>query len=222
MLAVAPAADSRARARPARRTSGGHRRRSLRHAGHYQPPQDRSSLEDASHLSGHGHVVRRAPDRLCSARSAARPIPGTGAPAPAPCVEADGSTILIDTPPELRLQLIARRRLASRRGGLHSRARRSHQRHRRSADVLGAARGARCRCTARPKRSSGSARLPVHLRRSGTALRGHLETESRDARDRAEPSDSQSPASRCCLSPSSTATSGSSAIGSARWPTSPT
>ena len=64
MLVDRAASDSRARPGAAGRAAGGHRGRSLRHAGHYQPPQDRSSIGHAAHLPRDGHVVRRAPGRL--------------------------------------------------------------------------------------------------------------------------------------------------------------
>ena len=87
------------------RAAGGHGGRAVRHARHYQPPQDRSSLGHAAHVPGHRHVVRRAPDRL---RLRGLPLdrPARQADPLGRVLEAGGPRILIDTPPELRLQLM--------------------------------------------------------------------------------------------------------------------
>ena len=55
---------------------------------------------------GHGHLVRRAPDRLRLRGLSLDRSAGQADPVGA-LVEADGATLLIDTPPELRLQLLA-------------------------------------------------------------------------------------------------------------------
>ena len=150
------AADPRARAGATGRAARGHGGRSVRHAGHYQPPQDRSSVGDAADLPRHGHVVRRAPDRLWLRglpvhRSAgqAEPVgrPGRGGRVHHPHRHAAGAAAAAH-----------RGRVhAGGCGALHPRACRPHQRDRRPADVLGAPAPGRCPSTVRPRRWSGSA-----------------------------------------------------------------
>ena len=93
-------------------------------------------------LPRHRHELRGAAARMSLrglpfARSA-RPRTRVGA-----LVETDdGTRILIDTPPELRLQLIAGGHRPRRRGVLHARSCRPHARHRRPPRDLGAPRRA--------------------------------------------------------------------------------
>ena len=91
-------------------------------------------------------------------------------------VETDsGTRLLIDTPPELRLQLIACGVDRDRCRFVHARPRRSHARPRRRSRVHDAS-----RCAAADVRVSGHARsyleaLSVHLRRAGQAVAWHVE-----------------------------------------------
>ena len=217
------AADPRARPGAAGRTAGRHRGRALRHAGHYQPPQDRSSLGRCGSPSS-GRARRSA----CRRSAATAPV----------CRSTD--------PRDRRTRIGAllagrrrqhpdrhaarapaaahrRRRSPRRRGALHPRARRPRQRHRRPADVLGAAAAA-----AAGLRPAGDARAAP--RRAfdyifddvGQRLRGHVEADARAARRRARAAGAAWPGSRCCRSPSGMGTSGCSATGSARSRTSPT
>ena len=95
--------------RAARRPRGGDGGRALRRAGHHQPPQDRSAYEACGSPSS-------APARpsACRRSAALRGLPfsdrsrATSAAASRRLVEAERrTTLLIDTPPELRLQLLA-------------------------------------------------------------------------------------------------------------------
>ena len=84
--------------------------------GHDQPDEGRDgvtrvagwSRPRAADLPRHRHELRRAADRLSLRRSAAHRTRATSARASAPWSRRDGGTrLLIDTPPELRLQLVA-------------------------------------------------------------------------------------------------------------------
>ena len=120
------------------RPAGRHRGRAVRHAGHYQPPQGRSSLGRCGSPSSARARRSACPRSAAIAPSAARPTRETSGPARRHPPGRTAPRILIDTPPELRLQLVAGGFSSDRRGGLHPRARRPHQRHRRPPDVLGA------------------------------------------------------------------------------------
>ena len=171
---VARQPDPRARAGPAGRPGGGDRRRSLRRAGHHQPAQDRSRCsEHAAHLPRHRHLVRRAADRLRLRRLPLRPTRATGAPAPARWSRPAARRLLIDTPPELRLQLLA--------GGLRPASTRcstptSTPITSTASTTCGSSRCAQRRPlpVLRPGRDArpARARLPLHLRRRGPAYEG--------------------------------------------------
>ena len=70
------------------------------------------------HLSRHRHVGRRADDRLRLLRSASRPTRATTATAARCSSSTPRGNILIDTTPELRLQLLRAEREAGPRGRL--------------------------------------------------------------------------------------------------------
>ena len=69
-------------------------------------------------------------------------------------LRAGGATLLLDSPPELRLQLVGQGVTEVCRGALHPRARRSHGGHRRPPDLHGPEASATCRSTARRRRSA--------------------------------------------------------------------
>ena len=179
------AADPRARAGAAGRAAGGHRGRSLRHAGHYQPPQDRSSLGRCGSLSSARARRSACPRSAATARSAARPIRATGGPASARPARRAAPRILIDTPPELRLQLIARR-LSSVDAVLYTHEHADHingiddlrmfsVRQRRALPVYGPPETLE-RLRTVPSTTSST---------TGPPLRGHVEADARAARRRA-------------------------------------
>ena len=182
-----PAADPRARAGAAGRAGGGHRGRSVRHAGHYQPPQGRSSLGRCGSPSSGTGTSFGVPQIGCDCAVCRSTDPRDKRTRSAALVEADGATILIDTPPELRLQLIAAR-LRQVDAVLYTH---EHADHINGIDDLRMfsvrRRASRCRSTDRRRRWSGSARSFNYIfDDSVRALRGHLEAEARAA-SRVEP-----------------------------------
>ena len=113
-------------------------------------------------------------------------------------VESDGGTrVLIDTPPELRLQLDRRRDRSRRRRAVHARSRRSHARHRRPSRDHDAPRRRRCRSTAR-----GDAR-----RARRTVSTTSSTTTFARCRERRSPRARRTRSSRGSRSPSATSTS---------------
>ena len=219
---------ARARGRPRRR----HGRRAVRRARHDEPDEGRDGMTSRrvaarrreAHFPRHGNELRRSAARMWlrrlsfdrSARQAnARRRRRRDATA--------ARVILIDTPPELRLQLLAAGHRPRGRGAVHARSRRSHARHRRPARDHGAPRHAPADVRLRRHARRARAEVRLHLRRQHPAAARHVEAAG--TRDPA-----RSRASRCAIADvdvtagrrAARTGDGLRAIASGRSPTSPT
>ena len=201
----------------ARRARRGDGRRAVRHAGHHQPAQDRRRLGDAAHPA-RAPAPRSASRRsAASARSAARPIRATGARRTGALIETDGATLLIDTPPELRLQLLARPAFADVDAVLYTH---EHADHVNGIDDLRMfslrQRAAAAGLRSAPRRWIGSAASFRYIfDRAVRPYEGTSKPRLALHAARAGPAGRRCRRRRCCRWPSSMATRGCSATGSA-------
>ena len=117
-------------------------------------------------------------------------------------VESGDTTLLIDTPPELRLQVLRAGVDASGRGALHARARRPRARHRRPPELFAAAsRLAAAVRSARHDRTSSHVASSTSSMNAVVPMPGNLKAAPDAHRARARPSRSPSPALTSCRSP---------------------
>ena len=180
-----PAADPRARAGAAR-ASGSWSRRACRSTCPALPTSSRSKQFRAMRLTFLGTGTSfGVPQIGCDCAVCRSTDPRDKRTRSAAPVEAGGATILIDTPPELRLQLIAARHHAA---WMRCSTPTSTPTTSTASTICGCSRCASagpCRSTVRPRRSSGSAHRSATSSTTRRALRGHLEAEPGAARGRA-------------------------------------
>ena len=134
------------------------------------------------------------------------------------------TTVLIDTSPDLREQLLERALRGARRRALHARPRRPHARHRRPAHGLlrHEASASTCGSTSRRGKASSSASPTASRSRPGSTYPPILNAASRSRRRRRSRRRAVGASSRSCRSRRCTATSARSAFASAASPIRPT